>query len=57
MENNGDTEPKHRNLCKGCLADVTETMFCECGEFALNSESAHIMPVNEKNDNNVNEEE
>jgi hypothetical protein len=26
---------KEKRYCKGCLADVTESMFCHCGEFNL----------------------
>jgi hypothetical protein len=28
-------EHKEKRFCKGCYADVTETMFCHCGEFPL----------------------
>jgi hypothetical protein len=27
--------PGEIRLCRGCYADVTETMFCGCGEFPL----------------------
>lgn len=28
-------EDKEQRYCKGCYANVTETMFCYCGEFHL----------------------
>jgi len=27
--------PEPKRFCKGCLADVTHSMFCSCGEFPL----------------------
>lgn len=32
---------KEKRYCKGCWADVTETMFCYCGEFALTKDSTY----------------
>lgn len=28
-----------KRYCKGCIKDVTDTMWCECGEQALNQNS------------------
>ena len=32
---------KEKRYCKGCLCDVTETMYCYCGEFPLTKESTY----------------
>lgn len=32
---------KENRYCKGCLCDVTETMFCYCGEITLTKESTY----------------
>ena len=32
---------KEKRYCKGCLCDVTETMWCYCGEQPLNKESTY----------------
>jgi hypothetical protein len=32
---------KEKRYCKGCLCEVTETMFCYCGEFMLTKESTY----------------
>lgn len=41
--------PKEKRYCKGCHADVTETMFCHCGEFALlESETLSEAEINQQ---------
>lgn len=32
---------KVKKYCKGCLCDVTETMWCYCAESPLNEESIY----------------
>jgi hypothetical protein len=32
---------KEKRYCKGCYADVTETMYCYCTERPLNIESTY----------------
>ena len=32
---------KEKRYCKGCLCDVTETMWCYCGEQPLTKESTY----------------
>lgn len=32
---------KEKRYCKGCLCDVTETMYCYCGEQELTKESTY----------------
>lgn len=39
LKERGFTSVDNKRYCKGCHADVTETMFCHCGEFPLNNES------------------
>lgn len=31
-------ESKEKRFCKGCHADVTENMYCHCGDFYLSME-------------------
>jgi len=30
-----EEEPKVKRFCKGCYADVTDTMYCHCGDQPL----------------------
>jgi hypothetical protein len=39
LDESGDGREKR--YCKGCLCDVTQTMFCYCGEFYLSKESTY----------------
>ncbi len=34
-------QPEIKRYCKGCLCDVTKTMFCYCGEFPLTKDSTY----------------
>lgn len=44
LKERGFTSVDNRRYCKGCHADVTDTMFCYCGEFPLNEESTTTNP-------------
>jgi len=33
--------PKEKRYCKGCLSEVTEGMFCFCGEFYLDKQNTY----------------
>jgi hypothetical protein len=38
---NKNNQPEIKRYCKGCLCDVTKTMFCYCGEFPLTKDSTY----------------
>jgi hypothetical protein len=43
---------KEKRYCKGCYADVTESMYCYCAEQPLNIESTYTDDDMEKMENN-----
>lgn len=46
---------KTKRYCKGCEADVTQSMFCGCGENALTKEMTYTeTELNEMMNNNLN---
>lgn len=51
-KNEVPSEKVTKRYCKGCHCDVTESMFCYCGEFPLSENSTYTEEELRKIENN-----